>query len=54
MKTAKTIGTLMSPSCKLDKDRGGKSVDLKPYRGMIDSLLYLTVSKFDIILCICV
>ena len=48
MKNSKAIGTPMSPSCKLDKDEEGKSVDLKFYRGMIDFLLYLTTSRSDI------
>ena len=57
MENSKVIGTPMSPSCKLDKDEGDKNVDLKFYRGMIDSLLYLTASRSDIIfsiyLCAC-
>ena len=48
MEGSKVIGTSMSPSCKLDKDEGGKNVDLKFYRGMIDSLLYLTASRPDV------
>ena len=43
----------MSPSCKLDKDEEGKSVDLKFYRGIIGSLLYLTASRPDIMFSIC-
>jgi len=35
-------------STKLDKDEKGKSVDIKAYRGMIGSLLYLTASRPDI------
>ena len=49
MENSKAIGTPMSPSCKLDKDEEGKSVDLKFYRGMIGSLLYLTASRPNII-----
>ena len=48
MENSKVIGTPMSPSCKLDKDEGGKNIDLKFYRGMIGSLLYLTASRPDI------
>ncbi|EOY17400.1 Cysteine-rich RLK (RECEPTOR-like protein kinase) 8 [Theobroma cacao] len=44
----KSISTPMSPSTKLDADERGKSVDPKLYRGMIGSLLYLTVSRPDI------
>ena len=49
MKGSKAIGTPMSPSCKLDKNEGGKNIDLKFYRDMIGSLLYLTASRPDII-----
>ncbi|EOY14035.1 Cysteine-rich RLK (RECEPTOR-like protein kinase) 8 [Theobroma cacao] len=44
----KSISTPMSPSTKLDLDEKVKDVDQKLYRGMIDSLLYLTVSRPDI------
>ena len=43
----------MSPTCKLDKNEEGKSVDLKFYKGMISSLLYLTASRPDIIFSVC-
>ena len=43
----------MSPSTKLDKDEKGKPVDIKLYRGMIGSLLYLTASRPDIMFSIC-
>ena len=43
----------MSPSRKLDKDEGGKNIDSKLYRWMIDSLLYLTASRSDIMFSIC-
>ena len=39
----------MSTICKLDKDEKYKKVDQKLYRGIIGSLLYLTVSRLDII-----
>ncbi|WVZ80812.1 hypothetical protein U9M48_028262 [Paspalum notatum var. saurae] len=38
---------LMSTSTALDADEGGKEVDQKVYRGMIGSLLYLTVTRPD-------
>lgn len=45
----------MSPSTKFDKDDNGKSVDLKAYRCIITSLLYLTVNRlaimFSVYLC---
>jgi len=53
MKTTKSLGTPMSPSCKLDKDESGKNVDQKLYRGIISSLLYLTTSRPDIMFSIC-
>ena len=53
MENCKPIGTPMSPSSKLDKDDEGKSVDLKYYRGMIGSLLYLTASRPDIMFSVC-
>ncbi|GAV78046.1 hypothetical protein CFOL_v3_21514 [Cephalotus follicularis] len=43
----------MSTSTKLDKDEKGKSVDQKLYRSMIGSLLYLTASRPDILLAVC-
>jgi len=46
----------MSISTKLDKDANDKDVDLKLYRGMICSLLYLTTSRpyilFSVYLCV--
>ena len=45
----------MSPTCKLDKDEEGHSINQKLYRGMIGSLLYLTTSwpgiLFSIYIC---
>ncbi|KAH9799739.1 hypothetical protein KPL71_000448 [Citrus sinensis] len=49
--TAKS--TLMSTTIKLDKDEKGKEVDIKTYRGMIGSLLYLTASRPDIMFSVC-
>ena len=45
---AKLLTTPMNTSVKLDKFENGKNVDEKFYRGMIGSLLYLTVSKSNI------
>jgi len=44
----KIAKTLLSTSTKLDKDEKGKNVDIKAYRDMIGSLLYLTASRPDI------
>ncbi|KAH9671200.1 hypothetical protein KPL70_017266 [Citrus sinensis] len=49
--TAKS--TPMSTTIKLDKDEKGKKVDIKTYRGMIRSLLYLTTSRPDIMFSVC-
>ncbi|KAH9783541.1 hypothetical protein KPL71_009348 [Citrus sinensis] len=49
--TAKT--TPMSTTIKLDKNEKGKEVDIKTYRCMIGSLLYLTASRPDIMFSIC-
>ena len=38
---------------KLDKDEQSKNIDIKLYRSMIGSLLYLTVNRLDIIFSVC-
>ena len=43
----------MSPITKLDKDEKGKDVYQKLYRGMIESLFYLTASRPDVMFCVC-
>ena len=53
MEEAKSTSTPMSTSTKLDSDEEGKSVDLKLYRSMIGSLLYLTTSRHDIMFSVC-
>jgi hypothetical protein len=53
MKDAKPIKTPMGTNGHLDLDTGGKSVDQKVYRSMIESLLYLCASRPDIMLSIC-
>ena len=45
--------TPMSPTIHLDRDEDGKSVDQKLYRSMIGSLLYLTASRPDIMMSVC-
>ena len=44
----KSRKTPMSTTTKLNKDKNGKPVDEKWFRGMIGSLLYLTASRPDI------
>ena len=53
MEEAKTMKTLISSSIKLDKNEKGKSIDSTMYRGMIDSLMYLTASRPDIVYSVC-
>jgi hypothetical protein len=53
MKDAKPIKTPMATNGHFDLDEGGKPVDLKLYRSMIGSLLYLTVSRPDILFSVC-
>src|SRR5436190_23593067 len=45
--------TPMGTSISLDKDENEKFVDQKLYRGMIGSLLYLTVSRPNIMFSVC-
>nr|GFA16607.1 copia protein [Tanacetum cinerariifolium] len=49
------VDTPMVEKSKLDEDKEGKVVDLAHYRGMIGTLLYLTVSRHDLqfVICIC-
>jgi len=44
----------MVTTIKLDKDEQGINVDIKLYRSMIDSLLYLTANKSDIMFSVCI
>ena len=48
MDGVKSSKTPMSTTTKLNKDKNGKPVDEKRFRGMIGSLLYLTASRPDI------
>nr|XP_033509770.1 uncharacterized protein LOC117274548 [Nicotiana tomentosiformis] len=49
MENAKTIDTHIATTTRLDMDETGSHVNETMYRGIIGSLLYLTVSKPDII-----
>jgi hypothetical protein len=53
MKDDKPIKTHMGTNGHLDLNTGGKSVDQKVYQSMIGSLLYIFVSRPDIMLSIC-
>ncbi|XP_050895911.1 uncharacterized mitochondrial protein AtMg00810-like [Lathyrus oleraceus] len=50
---AKSIDTPMPTNENLVKDENGKDVDVKRYRAMIGSLLYLTASRPDIMFSVC-
>jgi hypothetical protein len=50
---SKIYATPMSSTIKLDKDENGKYIEIKQYRGMIGSLLYLTASRPDIMFSVC-
>jgi len=49
MDSSKPIDTPISPSTKLVMDDESSSIKERTYRGMIGSLLYLTVSRPDIV-----
>jgi hypothetical protein len=53
MDKAKPIKTPMGRNGNLDLDMGSKWVDQKVYRSMIGSLLYLSASRPDIMLSVC-
>ena len=48
LEDSKAYNTPMATTTKLDKDDQGKDVDIKLYRSMIGSLLYLMASRPDI------
>ncbi|GJV78799.1 retrovirus-related pol polyprotein from transposon TNT 1-94 [Tanacetum coccineum] len=53
LEDSKPMKTLMPSDTKLTKDETYESVDSTKYRGMIGSLLYLTESRPDIMLSVC-
>ena len=53
MESCKEASTPMPSSCYMVADAAGKGVDQTKYRGLIGSLLYLTVSRPDIMFAIC-
>jgi len=54
MESAKHMATPMSIGCYLDKDEFDQSIDMKQYRGMIKSLLYLSTSRISCLVYACV
>ncbi|KAI3681506.1 hypothetical protein L6452_36305 [Arctium lappa] len=53
MENSKPIGTPMAPGTKISTDPSGKAVDVRTYRWMIGSLMYLTSSRPDIMFSTC-
>ncbi|XP_073121599.1 secreted RxLR effector protein 161-like [Henckelia pumila] len=53
MENCSTASTPMSASIKLDQDEARESVEVTMYRRLIGSLLYLTVSRTDIMFAVC-
>jgi hypothetical protein len=53
MEHAKSISTPMGTNRNLDSDASGNMVDQKMYRSMIGSLLYVIVSRPDVMFNIC-
>ncbi|KAI3814174.1 hypothetical protein L1987_18921 [Smallanthus sonchifolius] len=53
MSDTSALSTPIPVNHKLDSDSKGKEVDYRLYRGMIGSLMYLTVSRPDIMFAIC-
>ena len=55
MNESKTISTPMETNGNLDSDASDNMVDQKLYSSMIESLLYVTASRLNVILvCACV
>jgi hypothetical protein len=56
MDNSKPVKTPMATNAHLDLDEGGNAVDLKLHRSMINNLLYLTVSRSNMMfnICMCV
>ncbi|KAJ9538998.1 hypothetical protein OSB04_031731 [Centaurea solstitialis] len=54
MSSCNSIGTPMATRNKIGPDHEGKDVDLRTYRGMVGSLMYLTASRPDIMFATCV
>jgi hypothetical protein len=53
MEDAKGISTPMGTNGSLDNDTSGNMMDQKMYRSMIGSLLYVTVSRPDVMFSVC-
>ena len=53
MNESKAISTLMGTNGNLDSDASGNMVDQKLYRSMIESLLYVTTLRPDVMFSVC-
>ena len=53
MENCKEVSTPIATGCSLDMNENGKDYDQTRFRGLIGSLLYLTVSRPDIMFSIC-
>ncbi|GJR30837.1 retrovirus-related pol polyprotein from transposon TNT 1-94 [Tanacetum coccineum] len=53
MESCDPVDTLIVEKSKLDKDTQGKAVDPTHYRGMVDTLMYLTSSRPDLVYAVC-
>jgi hypothetical protein len=53
MDELKPVSTLMSTVASLDPDENGEAVDLREYRSMFGSLLYLMATRLDIQFTVC-
>lgn len=54
MDNCKAVTTPMGYGTYVDQDEYGVAIDITKYRGMIGSLLYLTVNHPDIMFSVCV
>jgi hypothetical protein len=54
MNESKAISTPMGTNKNLDSDTSGNTVDQKLYRSMIGSLLYVTVSRLNVMFSVCI
>jgi hypothetical protein len=53
MEDTEAISTYMGINGSLDSDTSGNMVDQKMYRSMIESQLYVTTSRSDVIFSVC-
>ena len=53
MNESKAISTPMEINGNLDSDASGNMMDQKMYRSMIESLLYVTASRSDVMFSVC-